>query len=190
MILSILIPSLHERVSLLIKLLTMLDIQIQANGNSDQVEILVEADDRELTTGAKRNKLLNRATGEYVVFVDDDDSIAPQYIREIMWALRKKPDVIGFDGWMETNGQNRQMWYISKDFPYETRKALNGQISYFRFNNHLSPIKREIAQQIGYKDITIGEDYDYALRLKESGLIKTEVRIEKELYHYHYNDKK
>lgn len=190
MLLSILIPSLNERASTLTKLLREIEEQIFVTCSSEIVEIIVEMDNREITTGAKRNSLLKKASGEYVVFIDDDDWISMSYLRRILIALESKPDVIGFNGWMETNGQNRQLWYISKDFPYETRRGLNGQISYLRFNNHLSPIKREIAQQIGYKDITIGEDYDYAVRLKESGLIKTEVRIEKELYHYHYNDKK
>ena len=107
-------------------------------------------------------------------------------VSEILKAISNgEPDVIGFCGAMTTNGHSRIHWKISKDLPYDAHEE-NGVKYYRRFNNHLSPIKKEIALQIGYKDIYVGEDYDYAVRLKESRLIKTEVFINKELYFYNY----
>lgn len=133
------------------------------------------------TIGAKRQRLIEKAKGEYVVFIDDDDMVSKDYISSILFALESKPDVVGFMGWITTNGRNKTNFKISKDCEYKTTHK-----GYERFNNHLSPVKREIALQIGYKDISWEEDYDYAVRLTNSGLIKTERFIAKALYYYQY----
>jgi hypothetical protein len=47
-----------------------------------------------------------------------------------------------------------------------------------------------IAREIGYKNISMGEDYDYALRLAESGLVKDKTFIDQFLYYYQYRSNK
>lgn len=188
MILSILICTLEERYQQFDQLVDFLKRQ---PGFATEFNIFADMDNRQSTTGAKRNDLLRRADGDYIVFIDDDDEVTEDYIPEILKACKEGPDVVGFRGWMTTNGQKREAWKISKDFPYQTRTEPNGwQVYHLRFNNHLSPVKRSIALQIGFKDVTYGEDYDYAVRLKESGLVKTEVYIPKELYWYKFKSKK
>ena len=103
-----------------------------------------------------------------------------------MEAIKQKPDVISFNDYMTTKGTNRENFKIMKDLPYMTISDAHGRNEYLRYNNHLSPIKREIALKIGYKDMKFAEDFDYAKRLKVSGLIKTEYYINKDLYHYKY----
>jgi cellulose synthase/poly-beta-1,6-N-acetylglucosamine synthase-like glycosyltransferase len=122
------------------------------------------------SVGQKRQALLNAAEGDYVVFFDADDWPAADYISSIIEALKTSPDVVGFMGKMTTNGKKEELFSISKDHGYEKIDE-----KYYRFNNHLSPIKKEIALQIGYRNMTYQEDYDYALRLRDSGLIQTEV---------------
>lgn len=178
MILSILICSINSREAMLQKLL-------QSIPNNDNVEILTEVDNREITTGAKRNSLLKKASGEYIVFVDDDDIIYPHYLPEILKAIEQKPDAVGFKGWITFDGKQRKEFRISKNYSY--RQAGN---VFFRPNNHISPVKREYALQIGFPDLTFGEDTDYATRLQRSGLVKTEVFINKFLYHYDYKTNK
>lgn len=179
--LAILICSLEERKHLLDKL-------IESIPTHPDLIVIPEVDNREITTGAKRNILLQRAAdagAEYSAFVDDDDIIYPHYVGEIMKAIEEKPDVIGFKGFITFDGRNKTEWRISMKHSY----IKLGNV-FYRFNNHLSPIKTEIALQIKYPDKTIGEDYDYAVRLKQSGLIKSEVYINKHLYHYDYKRKK
>lgn len=151
----------------------------------DDAPVEIITDDGSASTGAKRNSLLRKATGQYVAFVDDDDSILPGYIAHILAALRERPDAVGFNGYITTNGRNQQEWKISRNFGYITEGGVH-----YRFNNHLSPMRRSIALAIGFPDKSYGEDYDFAVRLKESGLIKTEVYINKHLYHYKYITKK
>ena len=54
----------------------------------DGVEILTKGGESHknggLSTGAKRNDLLNQAKGRYVVFIDADDLIAENYVEEIL----------------------------------------------------------------------------------------------------------
>lgn len=180
MILSILICSLWKRAADFARLLNVLDQQL-----TNDVEILTEIDNGEITTGAKRNKLLEKAKGEYVVFIDDDDLVSETYIKDILEAAKDGNDAIVFKGWVTTNGTNKRYFELSKDFGYVT---LNG--IYYRYPNHIVPIKREIASQFKFPDIVHGEDYDWATQIHKSGLIKTETKIDKELYFYLYKSKK
>lgn len=178
MTLSILICTIPKRLYMLRLLLHELEKQ-----KTPDVEILT--DNGTGTIGAKRFRLLDKAKGEYVAFIDDDDMVSKDYISSILFALESKPDVVGFLGWITTNGRNKTVFKISKDCGYQTTAK-----GHERFNNHLSPVKRTIALQIGYKDISWQEDYDYAVRLTNSGLIKTERFISKALYFYQYVTKK
>lgn len=181
MILSILICTIPKRKAMFDRLYLELRTQVLASGQL--VEILSDINDG--SVGAKRQRLLNVAQGEYVVFVDDDDWISHDYISSILAALELKPDVVGFYGWITTNGQNKKKFKLSKHCDY-----LDKITHYERFNNHLCPVKRDIALQIGYKDISWQEDYDYAVRLRNSGLAKEEAFIAKYLYFYKYVTKK
>lgn len=177
MILSILIPTLPDRKHLLDKLLFELRSQISACGQP--IEVLVDRNAG--SVGVKRQRLLQLAQGEYVVFIDDDDWVSLNYIKHLLTAFEERPDVVGFYGEMSTNGKHTKNFLISKNVDYTEDEK-----TYFRFNNHLSPVLRTIALQVGYKDMTFQEDYDYAVRLKESGLLQTEYFIYENLYHYRY----
>ena len=190
MTLSILIPSTFDREKVLFGLLKIIYDQILEEGLYHRMEIITDVDDGTLSIGKKRNMLLQRAKGRYIVYIDSDDEVPHYYISEIFKAIDQNPDVIGFDGFMTTDGINRENFKISKGLPYTTIWDSFGRKEYLRFDNHLSPIKREIALQIGFKDMRFQEDYDYAKRLKESGLIKDEVYINRDMYHYKFNSKK
>lgn len=57
------------------------------------MEVLVLMDNRQRTTGAKMNALIDTAQGRYVSFVDDDDWVATTYVSEILQALAQSPGV-------------------------------------------------------------------------------------------------
>ena len=91
--LSILICHVPERAEKLERLMDVLRPQL-----NDGVEVLIETDAREMTIGAKRNLLLEKAKGQYVCFVDDDDLVPPYYVAKILEAISKHPDCIGIRG--------------------------------------------------------------------------------------------
>jgi glycosyltransferase involved in cell wall biosynthesis len=179
MILSILIPTLHSRASQFKTLKA--EIDRQCKGLEDKVEVIISIDEKQRTTGFKRNELLRASRGKYVVFVDDDDYIYPYYVAEILKAAESNADCMAINGIMTTNGKHEKKWDIAIKNPYA---EVNGV--YLRYPNHITPIKREHAIKIGFPDLTFAEDYDFATRLKESGLLKTEAKITPAMYHYKY----
>lgn len=181
MTLSILILTIPKRKVLFDRL--NLELRSQVLTCNSKVEIL--ADNGDGTIGGKRQRLLEKAQGDYVVFIDDDDWVSEDYLSSILFAIESNPDVVGFFGWITTNGMHRKRFILSKECDYVDRAE-----RYERHNNHLCPVKRDIALQIGYKNVSWQEDYDYAVRLKHSGLIKTERFISKSLYFYKYMTKK
>lgn len=179
MTLSILICSLWERAGDLARLLGVLEKQL-----TPEVEILTEVDNREITTGAKRNLLLQRAKGKYVVFIDDDDMVSETYISDILEAAKEDRDAIVFKGWITTNGENKKRFELSKDFKYITRNGV-----YYRYPNHITVIRASIAKRFSFPDKVYGEDFAWATKIRNSRLIKTETKIDKELYFYLYKSK-
>lgn len=183
--LSILIPTLPSRYDFYKGLQAKLFAQI---GDRLNREVEVLSDVRAvITTGEKRNDLLKLAQGKYTVFVDDDDDIADSYINDILEAIEQEPDCVTFDGWMTTDGKlsSTVHWHIRLGEAYEERGG-----RYYRFPNILAPMKREIACSVKFRKVTLGEDYPWAKEIHDRGLLKTEVYIPKELYHYKFRSKK
>lgn len=183
MTLSVLICTLEARRGMFNALMAKLKGQMAPG-----VEVLSDSDPI-ITTGAKRQRLLERASGRYVCFIDDDDDISTYYFERIMPALSLSPDAVGFKGWMLTNGRNKTEWYISNALPYENALIKSVPV-YLRHTNHLTPVRRDLALQVGFPDKGYREDYEYAKGLRDKRLIKTEVFIDSHLYTYQYKSNK
>jgi glycosyltransferase involved in cell wall biosynthesis len=178
MILSILIATVVERKEKFNILYSFLQKQLVNN-----VEILFESDNKEISIGKKRQNLLEKANGKWVVFIDDDDWVSDDYINSIVEALKENPDCVGF--YIECSGTKGKTASVSNKWD-DWKNNIEG-FDYIRTPYQKSPIKKEICLNISYKDMRFGEDYDFSKRLKESNLIKTEVFIPKVLYYYRYS---
>jgi len=181
MSLTILIPTLIDRRHLLERLLTQLNPQCQEYG----VKILIKEDNRELSIGTKRNALLDACKTDYCTFIDDDDTVASNYISEVFVGIKMGVDVIGFKGIITNDGKKPEQFIHKLGMKYESRRGV-----YFRPPNHLNPMKTEIARQIRFPETSWGEDKDFAERLAEAGLLKTEYFIDGFMYYYQYRSKK
>lgn len=188
MLLSILIPTLPERSLMLIGLISKIVSQFK-HLDECLIEIIKDESQYPCTTGTKRNLLIEKAKGTYIVFIDDDDDISKEYIEEILHACFKNPDVITFNGWMTTDGKDSVDFEIRLNHPY-INDPRDCKDYYLRFPNHLCPMKRELVKDFKFPDITMGEDYAWAKQIHDSGVLKTEYVIEKKLYHYKYLTKK
>lgn len=182
--LSILICSLENRKKKLEHLLSELNNQIATFNLSDTIEVLVEIDNKRITTGAKRNILLWRSIGKYIVFIDDDDHVTPNYLRLILEATNSDCDCIGTNGYYTINGGGRVDWKLSKDYE-DCDSYDNGKLIYLRRTNHISPVKRELALLAMFPDKSNAEDKEYSYRLNKH--LKTETKIEEHIYHYDYS---
>jgi GT2 family glycosyltransferase len=180
MILSILIPTLGKRVKLLNPLVEELKRQI----GESKVEILIDNDERK-TTGEKRNQLKNSALGKYIIYLDDDDEPAKYYVEELLKGCDSDSDCIVFNGYMTTNGRNRVNFIIRLGEKYECRHGV-----YYRYPNHICAFKKDLVKSINFPHKTIGEDYEWATKVRDLGVLKTQYIIEKDMYHYKFLTKK
>jgi len=179
--LSILIATMPSRLEKLDELMFSLNKQLIPFQN--EVEIIIDPV-ISYNIGIKRNKLLQKANGEYIVFIDDDDHISDNYLWCIMQACSIGNDCIGISGIVTTNGGAPMQWHISKEYG----KWYQSGGVYYRTTNHISPVKRELALQAGFPEIAFGEDAEYSRRLLP--LLKSETIIKGNLYHYDYLTKK
>jgi hypothetical protein len=180
--LTICIPSVTERNSIFTELYNHISNQIV--NNTSEVQILCDIDNKEVSIGAKRQRMLQKTLGEYVTMVDDDDFVADDFVERILAAIEDNSDFIGFE--IECSGTVGKTESVSNKWNDWGENI--GGYDYVRTPYHKSPIKTEIARQIGFKDMRYGEDYDFSKRLKQSSLIKTESFIQKTMYFYRYKD--
>lgn len=147
----------------------------------DEIEILT--DGREgISIGEKRNTLVQRAKGEYLCFIDDDDRVSSHYVANLMIGIESGADVCSLKGTITENSRNPKTFIHSLRYDSWFEK----DNIYYRNNNHLNCIKSSIAKQMKFPEANHGEDHDYSKQLLNSGLIKTEHWIEDTIYFYEY----
>lgn len=199
MILSILIPSLETRRVGLSELVCSLFIQCgmlkgvkpeTKQGCSIitlsflEVEIIVAVDNKGITTGEKRNLLIDLSKGEYIITVDDDDSVPYYYVYELLRAAKSGADCFAINGKITTDGTDEVEWRLSKDNPNVTIFE-EGKKVYLRTTNHITATKRSLAILAGFPAQNLAEDKEYSIRLNPH--LKTEYKIDKPMYHYRFS---
>lgn len=180
--LSILICSLESRSKFLNRLLDILEKQ-----KGESVEILINKDSGQKTIGEKRNELIGQSVGEYVCFIDDDDTVIDTYIEDVLLKINiSNPDVIGFKLNYFVNGNLSGIAYHSLEYSSwsESYNKSTSMKDYYRNPNHLNPVKSNLAKQVMYPKINMGEDKDYSMRLLP--LLKTQEYIDKPIYNYFF----
>lgn len=92
--LSILIPTLPSRRE---KFATLVqELERQAAGLP--VEILALYDNKTIPLGRKRNSLMDMAQGTHMVFIDDDDRVAEDYVAAVLGVIeREDPDCLVYE---------------------------------------------------------------------------------------------
>lgn len=177
---SVCIVTLETRWHFFNRLMPILEWQRGQLKNPNDVEFVVIRDNRQKSTGAKRNEAVQKAKGIYVVNFDDDDLPNDCYLKKMVDAAESGMDCASLIGLYFLNGVYDRPFLHSNKYThwYQDDKF------YYRTPNHISLIKRDIALQVPYEDITCGEDGRMSEQLKAKGLIKTEYEIKETLYFY------
>jgi len=184
--LQILIASIDERKPLLDQLVKRFQDQIASDKLGDEVGLIVMSDNKEISIGKKRQRLLEAATAEWIVFFDDDDHPYNHYVLEIYKAIQDETaDCVGFPIDMVTDNRNPQRCCHSLKYKHWQNKVDGWD--YVRNVTHFNPVKREKALMSGFKDIRFGEDKDYSDRLYP--FLTKEVYIPVPLFLYRYSTK-
>ena len=180
-ILTICIPTIYGREDNYSNMVENINEQISNSKNTGKVLIIKEVDNKELSIGLKRQKLLDNVTTPYCVQIDDDDDIAPDYISEVMKALSSEPDCVGYLESVNMDGAERTCIHSNRfDNWYTSHQGYD----YVRCIFNKDVIKTSIAKTIGFTDLRYAEDYDFSFRLKQSQLLEREVFIDKIMYYY------
>jgi glycosyltransferase involved in cell wall biosynthesis len=183
MLLSILIPTLEQRKPQFSALCDCLRRQIAENELESKVELLSLCDSGGQSIGTKRNALLDRSTGEFVVFIDDDDDVSTDYVSLVCRAIQIRPDVdcVGIRGCITFRGTHPHPFVHSIRYrDYSSRGGV-----YTRPPYHLNPIRRSIAASYRFREVNYSEDVDWALRVRQDRHLRSEEFVDAELYYYH-----
>lgn len=189
--LSILMPTIPERYEMFSRLRFAVKLQIAEVNKVHPVLGMVEivTDERPKykdggpTIGEKRQALLEKARGEYVCFLDDDESVAPNYVEELLRLCYVKPDI----GTFSSISKLDNFWCL---VVMSLKHAENQQVFpgiVLRRPWHICPVRRDLALKAKFPESNYGEDWVwFESVLKEC---KTEANTKAVIHQYNFNSK-
>lgn len=129
------------------------------------------------------NAALDMAEGDYIIFADHDDTIAPEALYEIACALRDHPEmelIYSDEDLMDEHG-NVLYPHFKPDFNLDYLRSIN-------YICHIVAVKKSLLEKTGQlrKEFDGAQDHDFLLRCAEN----TEhiYHIPKVLYHWRSHD--
>jgi hypothetical protein len=177
---SVLIPTIAGRETSLQNLLASLREKLARLAPDLRVEYCIEFDNRELSIGMKRQKLLERASGKYLAFIDDDDDITDAYIEDLVATIRGNHHVMRLRGSINPYSFTHSIQHKLTD------PMAQGEV-FVRPPNHLNPMMSDVAKLVRFGDAQRGEDLDWTIRLARTGYLTNEYRSDSSRIHYIYN---
>lgn len=177
--LSILTPTIPGRESQV----QALSEKLCGQKGADEVEHLILSDNRKRSIGAKRQALVDIARGQYIAFVDDDDDVAPNYVPELLKAIKSGADVITFQQGSSYNGQKSTVVFKlgQGDKPYQPDGIT------LRDAWHVCAWNRDTVAGCLFGESNYGEDHVWATQARQRA--KTTLHVDKVLHYYTHDAK-
>ena len=177
-------PNRQETYELILKELFKQQEQLPLNQN---IFIIEAHDNFEKKIGTKRNECLNEALDnlnedriQYFCFIDSDDMVAPDYLKNIFYAMESKPDTITFKSLQTDNNMTYNFSIKHKSFV-----RVKAEVTWPP--GHLTPIKLDLLENQPFKELNYREDVLWSEDLMKSGKLKNEINFNKHLYFYNYD---
>lgn len=176
---TILVPTLGQRRELLARLLDGLMPQVEsAHG---RVDVLAYWDNGEASLATKKQALLEAVDADYLSFVDDDDTVSDDYVSAVVEALQSRPDYVGLKMQVYKNGTRFVLSHHSLRHP----GWINTGAPYYRRDiTCANPMRTSIARAARFDTVPEGEPEDAFWVSQLRGRLKSEVFIDRVLYHY------
>lgn len=188
-ILSILIPSIPKRKYKLDALLIELTEQIEALKQHEMLGIVeVIFDDSKsfleggLSIGKKRQSLVKLANGKYLCFLDDDESIAPNYVESLLRLCNFDLDICTFRAISKLEAS----WgLVDMRLAYKFNDQFSPEFTIRRMPFHICPVRSKFAKLYEFEDISNAEDSKWIEQVLQH--CTTEAHTDKILFQYNHN---
>ncbi len=154
--------------------------QILEQYKAEDERIKVVSHETPLRIAENTNVALETSTGDYIVFADHDDLLAPNALYECVNLLNLEPatEIIYTDeDKVDMNSKKYFMPHFKPDFNIDLLRSVN-------YICHLFLVKRELYEKVGMlnPEFDGAQDYDFVLRCVEK---TSQIRhIPKVLYHW------
>jgi len=180
-------------------------------GERKDVEVIILGDNKKITVGKKRDRLIQMAQGKFVVLVDDDDDVSDDYVEVVCDAIDKNPDVdvisymqkaiIDGEEWVVDFSLNYDRtppleqlshefadgWIDNPQDPFHPTKTqiIVGKKVCKRPPFPVCPFRTELAKQARFIDFNSAEDVCWARKMWD--LCQTEYKLDKQMHIYIWN---
>ena len=161
--------------------LSLLYKKLNSQKIGKSVEVIALTDFKDMTVGEKRNLLVQMSTGDYIVFIDDDDDISDDYIKTILEAAESDPCCVSIKQFQTTEGINRTL----VDFSILHGKNYNVRGEKRMIPNHTCAVRSDIVKRHPFDHINLSEDHKYAVNILPE--LIDEVRIDRAIYFYKFS---
>lgn len=180
---TILVPTLGERRALFERLMAGLLPQLGAH--EGRVHVVGWHNNGSPRLPKIRQTMVMSAQTDYLSFVDDDDLVSPGYVDAIVTALTTRPDYVGFQVQCYSDGAPTAVSYHSLEYT----RWQNFAGRYERDISHINPIRTAIARKVDFTQTRPGsaEDRVWAAQLRRGRLLRSQVVVDRILYHYLYS---
>lgn len=186
-LLSILTASIPERADKL----EMLTEKITAQIGDLPVEHLVFLDNRKRTIGAKRDALLRIARGTFIAYVDDDDTVSPDYVASLVDATKHailpteypndQVDVITFAQFARVDEASAKIVFGLR----QENQPFIPDTEVLRAAWHVCAWRRSVAILSHFPESNYGEDWAFAAQLNR--IARASIHLDKVLHYYRFN---
>lgn len=115
-----------------------------------------------LSIGKKREDLVKRAKGKYLCFLDDDESIAPNYLETMVRLCNEDKDVCTFRNITKLD----TFWtVVDMSLNHTENEQVTPDSIVKRKPWHVCPVRSEFAKLYEFEDSNYGEDWQWFERV-------------------------
>ena len=138
-----------------------------------------------LSIGEKRQKLIEAARGKYLCFLDDDESVSPNYVETLLRLVyADDPDVVTF----RSIAKMDNFWtVVDMSLQYKRNQQATPNDIVRRPPWHICPVRSEFAKQEVFNKSNYGEDWDWFKRVLKK--CKKEIKSKAVIHQYNHSVK-